>query len=153
MEVNSNDWTNGKWDVNGREGLMSKIKHNIRKGLFPLDQHLSEEMSQLEKGVSVEVRKIGTEEVREYGGLCSTCVNASTCDYRRTPLQPVWTCCDFTPELVPVNIVPRTVSPLKSIAEGENPAKHAGLCVNCEHRETCTFPRPEGGVWHCEEYE
>jgi len=28
-----------------------------------------------------------------------------------------------------------------------------GLCVNCKHEATCTFARPEGGVWHCEEYE
>jgi hypothetical protein len=28
-----------------------------------------------------------------------------------------------------------------------------GLCVNCKYRETCLYPKPEGGVWHCEEYE
>lgn len=28
-----------------------------------------------------------------------------------------------------------------------------GLCINCEHRFTCTLPRPESGVWYCEEYE
>jgi len=27
-----------------------------------------------------------------------------------------------------------------------------GLCVNCEDRETCIYPKPEGGVWRCEEY-
>lgn len=27
-----------------------------------------------------------------------------------------------------------------------------GLCVNCANRQTCLFPKPEGGVWHCEEY-
>ena len=27
-----------------------------------------------------------------------------------------------------------------------------GLCVNCANRHTCLFPKPEGGVWHCEEY-
>jgi len=132
---------------------MSKIKHTIRKGLFPLDQNLSEVASQLEESVSAEVLKIGTEELREYGGLCSVCANAPTCDYRRAPLQPVRECCDFEPETPQVPIVSPTVSPLKSIAEGENPGRYAGLCVNCEHRETCTYPKPEGGVWHCEEYE
>ena len=29
---------------------------------------------------------------------------------------------------------------------------YAGLCVNCENRETCTYPKPEGGVWRCEDY-
>lgn len=28
-----------------------------------------------------------------------------------------------------------------------------GLCMNCAHRDTCLLPRPESGVWHCEEYE
>ncbi|MHC4942009.1 MAG: hypothetical protein ACYTG7_03225 [Planctomycetota bacterium] len=28
-----------------------------------------------------------------------------------------------------------------------------GLCMNCAHREICLYPKPEGGVWHCEEYE
>lgn len=27
-----------------------------------------------------------------------------------------------------------------------------GLCVNCENRHTCEFVKPNGGVWHCEEY-
>ena len=31
------------------------------------------------------------------------------------------------------------------------PADCVGLCVNCEDRDTCTFPKPPGGVWHCEE--
>lgn len=30
--------------------------------------------------------------------------------------------------------------------------EHRGLCVNCANRETCLYPKPEGGVWHCEEY-
>jgi hypothetical protein len=28
-----------------------------------------------------------------------------------------------------------------------------GLCAHCDKRETCTLPKPEGGVWHCDEYE
>jgi len=27
-----------------------------------------------------------------------------------------------------------------------------GLCINCENRNTCKFIKPNGGVWHCEEY-
>jgi hypothetical protein len=34
---------------------------------------------------------------------------------------------------------------------GDVPLK--GLCMNCAYRETCLYPKPEGGVWHCEEYE
>lgn len=28
----------------------------------------------------------------------------------------------------------------------------AGLCSNCEFRDACIYPKPEGGVWRCEEY-
>lgn len=28
-----------------------------------------------------------------------------------------------------------------------------GLCASCVHNPTCDFPRPESGVWRCEEYE
>jgi hypothetical protein len=24
--------------------------------------------------------------------------------------------------------------------------------INCETRETCTYSKPEEGIWHCEEY-
>ncbi len=27
-----------------------------------------------------------------------------------------------------------------------------GLCVNCAKRDTCLFPRAEGGVWRCGDY-
>jgi hypothetical protein len=27
-----------------------------------------------------------------------------------------------------------------------------GLCINCANRKRCLYPKPEGGVWHCEEY-
>jgi hypothetical protein len=37
--------------------------------------------------------------------------------------------------------------------EGTDRGKYMGLCMNCLHRDTCTFPRPEGGVWRCNEYE
>jgi hypothetical protein len=27
-----------------------------------------------------------------------------------------------------------------------------GLCVNCDLRRDCTYPRPVSGVWNCDEY-
>ena len=47
-----------------------------------------------------------------------------------------------------------TGAPAAETAEpAEQPDQLKGLCVNCEHRLTCTYRRPIGGVWHCEEYE
>lgn len=33
------------------------------------------------------------------------------------------------------------------------PADFPGLCRNCARLTDCTYPKPEGGVWHCDEYE
>lgn len=34
----------------------------------------------------------------------------------------------------------------------EETVQYKGLCKNCEKRETCTIPKPKGGVWRCKEY-
>ena len=34
-----------------------------------------------------------------------------------------------------------------------NKMDYTGLCVNCIHRDTCTFTKCEEGRVHCEEYE
>jgi len=41
----------------------------------------------------------------------------------------------------------------KSGAEEENSTEQKGLCRNCKKEKTCKLPRPEGGVWRCEDYE
>jgi len=89
----------------------------------------------------------------EYRGLCSTCKEASTCTYRRDPWQPIWQCEEFEGETSAVNTSPPTYRRVKFAAEDKSPGKYRGLCVNCENRETCTYPKAKGGVWHCDEYE
>ncbi len=27
-----------------------------------------------------------------------------------------------------------------------------GICGNCNNRKVCSYSKPEGGIWHCEEY-
>jgi len=34
----------------------------------------------------------------------------------------------------------------------ELPTEAPGLCRTCDHAATCTLPRAESGVWHCEEF-
>ena len=90
-----------------------------------------------------------------YRDLCSTCRNAKECTFRREPNKPVFHCEEF--EIVPL-VSTKSVDkdPRREVAlpirEGGDSGGYAGLCSDCEDRETCTFPRPEGGVWHCEEY-
>jgi hypothetical protein len=37
--------------------------------------------------------------------------------------------------------------------EEQDSSKHKGLCKNCKKRDSCQLPKPEGGVWRCEDYE
>jgi len=87
---------------------------------------------------------------RPYRDLCSTCSHKKTCGSRSTPERPILFC-----ELFEVFAPTPTAAPIA--AASESPARgrsveHRGLCVNCENRHECTMTRPEGGVWHCEEY-
>ena len=47
-----------------------------------------------------------------------------------------------------------TMQPMLQDEEKEkNSNKYKGLCKDCKNRKTCTYPKSEGGVWHCEEYQ
>ena len=38
-------------------------------------------------------------------------------------------------------------------SEEKDSDKYKGLCRNCKKQKTCKLPKPEGGVWRCEDYE
>jgi len=81
--------------------------------------------------------------------LCPTCIHVDHCVLYSSGEKPAWFCEEFVAAGAP----PRQArpEPAEAIPEpGER--KHMGLCVNCDDRDTCTFPRPEGGVWRCNEY-
>ncbi len=93
----------------------------------------------------------------EYSGICSTCKNAATCVYLAGARQPVLQCEEFEScEVSPTGKTPKAFPPKgpapASQADGRASVELMGLCVDCENRHTCTFYKPEGGVWHCEEY-
>lgn len=91
-------------------------------------------------------------------GICSTCSQASRCAFSPKDGRVVLNCGEFTP------VEPRQGSDTRSVRSTSAPRpritpteprrreKVMGLCASCEGRETCTFPKPEGGVWRCEEY-
>ena len=90
-----------------------------------------------------------------YNGLCSTCKHASTCIFPRYPLRPSIYCEEFeieitTPGKMPVDDTSRLTE--LHIAEVEDSSMPIGLCSDCENVQSCVFQKPEGGVWHCEEY-
>lgn len=103
-------------------------------------------------------KRENTSPKKQYHGLCSSCVSELTCTYLRDPKHPILQCEEFGGIIRPPvktadlknNLLPKvrriTLTPKNSF----HPYK--GLCVNCEDRVTCTYPKPEGGVWHCEEF-
>jgi hypothetical protein len=89
-------------------------------------------------------------ELRRAAGLCGLCVTAATCQYRRPADQPVSFCEEFDGG----QPVART-QPLRQVRAAtieSEPALPPGLCRQCDNRQSCSFTKPEGGVWHCEEY-
>ena len=91
-------------------------------------------------------------------GLCSTCNDMKICVSKKTWKGPVFFCEEFN-DYVPSEIDGKKPEATPSVSEdsasrGEGvAARRLGLCVNCLHIESCTFPIVESGVWHCEEYE
>ena len=86
-------------------------------------------------------------------GICSTCRNDPTCTYPRGSGQVVLQCGEF--EAYVMTIPEMTCSlelPGRHSEEKQLTSQHMGLCTNCANRETCTYPKAEGGVWHCDEY-
>ena len=88
---------------------------------------------------------------RPYRDLCSTCNHAKACGGRSTPERPIFFCEEFEAFVpAPAAGVTRTVPARPT--ERHVAGTPAGLCMNCDNAQTCTSPKPEGGVWHCDEY-
>ena len=89
-------------------------------------------------------------------GICCTCNYVDTCTGRATWVGPVFHCEEYDDRVViPCSAPPRRDQSEESRAalSTGRAATRLGLCVNCRRSETCAFPRQEGGVWHCGEYE
>ena len=98
---------------------------------------------------------------RDVIDLCSTCVNKQNCIFKIYSGKPVWYCNEFD---VTENSIPsrkenngkekRNIPDQRILSsqEEDEPEGLKGLCVNCDERRVCLRPKPEGGIWHCEEY-
>jgi len=91
-----------------------------------------------------------------YRGLCATCDIAPDCAWRaRDPERHVFHCEEFQsdpPAVVAFAEMVATSAALTGRADPPRRGRDKGLCMNCDHRDGCTFRIPEGGVWRCEEY-
>ena len=92
--------------------------------------------------------------------LCSTCRFLIKCMFKKDKLQSVNSCEEFETE-VPLSRVQKNRS-IQSEKDAKklqatthkitSAAEFMGLCINCIKNKACSFPKREGGVWHCEEY-
>ena len=95
-------------------------------------------------------------ENNKYRGLCSTCKNAPGCTFLKNRQKPSLYCEEFEIDLCPsAKIIGKEKSsPTAQVdSEDEDTGKFMGICSNCDNCRTCVFPKPEGGIWHCEEYQ
>lgn len=81
--------------------------------------------------------------------LCFNCKNAPDCTYQKDPNKPLLYCEEFEIEELPDRKIPQTPADL---GQEKDVLEFKGLCSDCDNRKTCGFPKPEGGIWHCEEY-
>lgn len=94
-------------------------------------------------------------EIQRKEGLCRDCVAVDTCTFPRDPSRPVWSCDEFDgtgpmPARFPVpdGKAPVPSTGVKGMVSG---TELKGLCRECTNRQTCQYPKPPEGVWHCEE--
>jgi len=80
-------------------------------------------------------------------GICTTCNHIDDCLFRLRNGRPVWFCEEFDDYVKMEAVMPEEMQ-----VEPDGQLRFLGLCLNCEERFTCAYPKPESGVWHCEEY-
>jgi hypothetical protein len=92
---------------------------------------------------------------RIFSGLCLTCQNAAECTFPRDSARPIWQCEEFMGQgraLERASMEGHSPSRTGLIAAEKDLKTWIGLCKNCANRETCQYPKPDGGIWRCEEY-
>lgn len=85
-------------------------------------------------------------------GICSNCAHTTECAL--TPAKRTSRGIQFCEEYETVPVA--AVGPANRRSSGKAVPQHRpgilGLCSNCANYPGCSFPKPESGVWHCEDY-
>lgn len=86
-------------------------------------------------------------------GVCAACKYERGCIYKGDSGRMILQCEQFEMEFPVAVAAPNRLTGSRASSGKENdPKTSAGLCSSCRNREGCTYLRPEGGVWHCDEY-
>ncbi len=98
---------------------------------------------------------------QEYLDICTSCFAEPDCPQSAELRHPIWFCNEF--DTIKNSVDKDTKSKpnashsnnndLISKTKEKETRIYKGLCVNCENQKTCMLTIPEGGVWHCEEYQ
>lgn len=84
--------------------------------------------------------------------ICTTCNHYQICATRKDRRRPIWFCEEFD-DYVPVKEMKPKTDYKASLKKANNETQlFKGLCINCENQKTCKIMKPNGGIWHCEEY-
>ena len=88
--------------------------------------------------------------------LCGACAHGDDCHLRDTPIVPLHECNEYddgSPAITADTKLLKSVPSASAQMSAPASSTLAGLCLNCDHRESCILTRSVGGVWHCEEYQ
>jgi hypothetical protein len=100
------------------------------------------------------VEEVMTADSRGYNDICHTCNHVRDCISKKRCDHPVWFCEEFD-NYTPVEET-RYVEAVGPIPGGDRQLvdiqQFQGLCINCENRGNCKLAKPNGGIWHCQEY-
>ena len=89
------------------------------------------------------------------GGVCLACKFDPDCIFEAASDRVALQCEQFelgvreSPGQPPT--IPGSSSRRNAFYEEDQDA-YPGLCSNCQNWKTCIYPKPEGGIWRCEEY-
>ncbi len=85
-------------------------------------------------------------------GICAACQNGPECTLIK-PDAPAPMHCGQFQEYPPFhNFTPQDIIAPRPHKTTGHQDTLLGICAHCADRELCTFPRPQGGVWTCDEY-
>lgn len=90
-------------------------------------------------------------------GICAVCKSSNYCTFSANGKRTVTHCEEWEgfETRQTAAVIPDLNGALKRIIKqgsGERQTS-TGLCQYCTLQETCTYPKKEGGIWVCDEYE
>lgn len=80
-------------------------------------------------------------------GLCDNCVERNDCTFRLNENDQKMNCNHFHPDTVHETVL-RTIE----LNRSTNRTYSVGLCITCDHRDSCAWRTEESVIFHCEHF-